>query len=329
MQDIVPRSTSSNASGRALIKKRRFRILIAIVATVIGAGLLARLFYTYWNSYDWMFYAYWNNIDWTEDEPGVVYVLLVLVVIPLLSVLALYGLLSFWVGAGVAAHQESLREVIVAAVCRFFDGLKYTRVPGARFDHKRFFKLGVVPGGSEVPLKDMFIGRHRDTAFRMVDAEVTQVDDKHTHTVFDGRLIEIDIPAEVSGRVLIGDKEKIDKVLKGLFFSKWTRVQFDHPDFEDRYAVYASDADEARRLVSPGFCDNMLTLADAYGTLGAAVVDGVFLLAVPVPGDLFEPGSINRSVYDCEGNIHEFLKQLTIAHRFIDCLHGDRPERPA
>ena len=33
--------------------------------------------------------------------------------------------------------------------------------------------------------------------------------------------------------------------------------------------------------------------------------------------------------YDCEDDIHEFLKQLTIAHRVIDDLHGDRPERPA
>ncbi len=75
----------------------------------------------------------------------------------------------------------------------------------------------------------------------------------------------------------------------------------------------------------------MLALADAYDatSLGAAFVDGVFLLAVPVAGDLFEPGSIKRSVYDCEADIHEFLKQVTIAHRVIDHLHGNRPERPA
>ena len=85
------------------------------------------------------------------------------------------------------------------------------------------------------------------------------------------------------------------------------------------------------RLLSPGFCETMLTLADAYyaKSLGAAFVDGMFLLAVPVEGDLFEPGSIKRSVYDCEQDIHDFLEQVTIAHRVIDHLRGDRPERPA
>ncbi len=61
----------------------------------------------------------------------------------------------------------------------------------------------------------------------------------------------------------------------------------------------------------------------------AAFVDGVFLLAVPVPGDFFEPGSVRRSVYDCEEDIHKFLNQITIAHRVIDRLHGEVPPRPA
>jgi hypothetical protein len=71
----------------------------------------------------------------------------------------------------------------------------------------------------------------------------------------------------------------------------------------------------------------MLALAESYAdkTLGAAFVDGVFLLAVPVKGDLFEPGSVSRSVYDCEDDIHAFLADVTIAHRVIDILHGGGP----
>ena len=70
------------------------------------------------------------------------------------------------------------------------------------------------------------------------------------------------------------------------------------------------------------------------GIVGYAFVDGAFLIAVKIPGDLLKPGSsIDRSVYDCEDDIHAFfklvLKQVTIAHRVIDWLYGDRPERPA
>ena len=316
VQDIVPRLDELERERRVLFEKRRVRIQITIVATVIGAGLSAWLFYTL--------------TPW--PPPGFFRVGLWKV----FPILVAAGVGSFWVGNLRRAHQESLREIIVPAVCRFFDGLEYTRDPGERFDHKRFFELGIVPKGSfalhftdKVRLEDMFIGRHLDTAFRMVDAELKQFE-KYTYgvgrraiTVFDGLLFEIDVPVEFSGRVLIGG-DKGD-------FGEESRVEFDHPDFKDRYAVYASDADEARRLVSPEFCDTMVALADAFDkkSLGAAFVDGVFLLAVPVPGDLFEPGSITRSVYDCEADIHEFLKELTIAHRVIDYLHGDRPERPA
>ena len=58
-------------------------------------------------------------------------------------------------------------------------------------------------------------------------------------------------------------------------------------------------------------------------SLCAGFVDGVFLLAVPVDGNLFEPGSITRSVYECEDDIHMFLEEITIAHRVIDILHGN------
>ena len=139
----------------------------------------------------------------------------------------------------------------------------------------------------------------------------------------------------VSGRILIGrDKGKIGNALKGFFkgtFGKQKRVVFEDADFEDLYEVYADDGDEARALVTPDFCRTMVALADAHKSkaLSAAFVDGVFLLAVPVPGNLFEPGSIKKSVFDCEDDIHEFMKQLTIPHRVIDYLHGDRPERPA
>ncbi len=313
VQDIVPRLDELERERLALFEKRRVRILITIVATVIGAGLSA-----------WLFYAYWNSVDWDFGWKAFPF---------LLPVLVAAGGGWSWVGTLHSAHQESLREVIVPAVCRFFDRLEYTREPGDRFDRERFTKLSVVPSGSSTRFEDLFVGRYRDTDFKMVDAEV-ESSGESSQTLFDGLPFEIDVPAEFSGRVLIGgDKGKIGNALKGFFkdaFGKESRVQFDHPDFEDRYAVYASDADEARRLVSPGFCDTMVALADAYDkkSLGAAFVDGVFLLAVPVPGDLFEPGSIKRSVCDCEDDIHEFLKELTIAHRVIDYLHGERPERP-
>ena len=39
-----------------------------------------------------------------------------------------------------------------------------------------------------------------------------------------------------------------------------------------------------------------------------------------------EPGSVRQSVFDCEDDIHEFLRKATIPHRVIDHLYDDRPD---
>ena len=55
------------------------------------------------------------------------------------------------------------------------------------------------------------------------------------------------------------------------------------------------------------------------GSLGRAI----FLLAIPIKGNLFEPGSIKQSVFDCEDDIRELMREITISHRVIDYLHGE------
>lgn len=154
--------------------------------------------------------------------------------------------------------------------------------------------------------------------------------------MFDGVLFEIEVPARFSCRVLIGrDHGRVGNALAGFFKGKTRKVErivFDDPGFERRYAVYSDDEAEARRLLAPGFLGTMVALADTYDekSLGAAFADGVFLLAIPIKGNLFEPGSLRRSVYDCEDDIHKFLGEITIAHRVIDFLHhGEEPERAA
>ncbi len=226
-------------------------------------------------------------------------------------------------------HQEAFRDILIGPMCKFLGGLKYDREPGDQFDHERFTSLGVIPSGSFDRCEDLFVGRHRDTGFKMIDAKVVQRNKNSSTTVFDGLLFEIDVPVDFEGRTLIGrDIGAVGNALKGFFkdkFGKQERVKFQDPAFEERFAVYASDPDEAYRLVSPTFCKTMLALADAHNdkTLGAGFVDGVFVLAVPVDGDLFEPGSVTRSIYDCEDDIHTFLEEITIAHRVIDILHSE------
>ena len=310
---IAPKFDDLEIERLELYRERRRRLIITIVGTTLVAVLLTIVVATL------------PSGSLKKIADFVVFI----VVLP--TLLAGYGGYH-WIKKIQAGHRESLRGVIVEAVCEFFGDLEYVREPGDRFDHKRFISLGVIGRGSWARCEDLFIGRHRDTDFKMIDAHVQVRSNRSTHTVFDGLLFEIGVPANFSGRVIMGrDGGAVGNALKGFFkdkFGKEKRITFQHAAFEERYAVYASDPDEAYRLVTPGLCDTMVALADAHDekSLGAAFVDGAFLLAVPVSGDLFEPGSIKLSVHDCEDDIHTFLEQLTTAHRVIGYLHGDHRE---
>lgn len=310
-QQIAPKLEDLEEKRLALLEKRRVRILLTILATGIGTGLSA------W----WIFSAKGGGTGVAVELAAIVAILLVC--IPL-------GVGLYYLGELREAHINVLRQVIFPAVCQFFDGLEHTPIPGDRFDRERFTDHGVIPPFSWQVFQDLFVGRYRDTNFKMVQARIEGADS--ATTLFQGILFEIEVPMEFSGRVLIGrDKSQFGSKFKGYQKENESlRIQFDDAAFEGRYAVYASDAEEAKRLVSPVFRKNMLALADAYSekSLGAAFVDSVFLLAVPLSKIVFQLSSIKRSVFDCEDDIHEFLREVTIPHRIIDYLLGERPELP-
>ena len=304
-----------------LSSQRKYRLLVTIAATAVGAIITIVLM----------------SVSWNVDEPNERFVkLITFSLFPLFSAIA--G--AWWVKKLQNIHVASLRGVIADAACRFFDDLAYYRDPGEQFDHTRFSKLGVLPE-RETKVEDLFVGRYRDTDFKLVEARVDHVMGTGGNiTVFQGLLFEIDVPFEFSGCLLIGrDRGHPANAYKTLFMEKFEKesgVTFDHAAFEQRYAVFASDADEARRLITLEFRDFMVAhakarenksalsqVADLF-SFGASFVDSTLRLALPVEGELFEPGSIKRSIYDCEDDIHEFLDHLMLAHRVIDYLLGDR-----
>lgn len=309
-RDIAPRLDDLEAERVDRFAKRKVRLKITYVACAIlaVAGLVIGL-------------NIWHRLHGDDLFAGVFFLAF--------PTFVAGGVGWWWAEKLQHGHQESFREILIGPICTFLGGLVYDREAGDRFDHKRFTSLGVTKSGSFDRCEDLFIGRHRDTGFKMIDTKVVRRGKNSSTTVFDGLLFEIDVPTDFSGRTIIGrDIGAVGNALKGFFkdkFGKQQRIKFQDAAFEARFAVYATDPDEAYGLVSPSFCKTMLALAETYTdkSLGAAFVDDVFLLVVPVDGDLFEPGSVARSVYDCEDDIHAFLEEVTIAHRVIDILHGD------
>jgi hypothetical protein len=232
------------------------------------------------------------------------------------------------------AFGSEVRAVVMPPVCRFFGDMEYRRDAQDAFALHRFAETGVVGRFNRSRLEDLFVGRYRDTGFMMAEAVLRRRSgggrNRSTRTVFRGLLFVIDVPHPFAGRVLLGREHGWlgNKVadwaesLRGL-----QRVPFAHEAFESLYQVYADDPATAQTLLSPPFLDSLVALAEAHRgrALRAAFIDGVFLLSVPMRRDLFEPASIFRPVYTIEADLHRLLLDVTIVHRVIDFLHGDRP----
>ena len=231
----------------------------------------------------------------------------------------------------VVRQRNEVKDLVIEPLCRTLGELQYQRkVRGRPLDPGRFEEIGVVRGHSRVKLEDYFAGRHRDTDFQMVEAKLA-TSGKNSSTVFKGLLFDIAVPRPFSCRILlVGDKgalvNKIGAFIKEKF-SGLEPLELGDQAFDARYEVYSDDPNGARELLTPDFLATMVAIADAADrkALNAAMVEGRFLLALPQSDTLFEIGKLHRPLTHLKEDVEELVTQMTIPHRVIDFLLGDRP----
>lgn len=242
-----------------------------------------------------------------------------------------------WIGRPAARHREAVKDLVIAPVCRFLGGLTYSRKANDGFDLAAFRDHGVVGSFNRSSLEDLFAGTYRDTAFRMVEAKLKRRSRRSkggssSRTVFKGLLFDVAVPKPFACRILLtADKGGLANRVEGFFRGKFggrEPVAFDHPAFEERYEVYSDNPEAARALMTPALLDSLVALAAAAErkALTAAFADGRFLLALPHRRNLFEIGRLHRSLDHLEEDVGRLLREITLAQRIIDYLHGDRPE---
>ena len=56
------------------------------------------------------------------------------------------------------------------------------------------------------------------------------------------------------------------------------------------------------------------------------MVEQRFLLSLPLRRNLFEVGRLHRPLDRLEEDLEEIVREITIPHRVIDYLHGERPK---
>lgn len=250
------------------------------------------------------------------------------------AVLVLGGMAGGWWALGPARrHKEAARALFIPPLVSYLGTIEHFRDPKGRFDLSRVERSGITGAFNRSKLEDLFIGRHRDTDFRMIEARLRKRSGgrcKRQTTVFKGLLCEVGVPVSFEGVVLLlGDKGRlgnwiVDKI-RGTFQGV-APVPLDHPAFEERFQVYSDNPAEAARLLQPGLLDTLLALAGELDreAVNCAFIDGRFLIALPQKENLFEVGHLHRSLAHAEDDLRRLAVEFTIPQRLIDNLHGER-----
>lgn len=112
------------------------------------------------------------------------------------------------------------------------------------------------------------------------------------------------------------------------------KVDTGHTEFERHFEVYSADPQVARDVLSPGFLDNFVTIAEAEGGrhgaegLEAGFHDESFFMALKREEDFLKMGRLTTPADQIEEDLHGVFADIATTRRIIDRLHGDHPASP-
>lgn len=264
--------------------------------------------------------------------------------------LILWALISIWVAlaillvgavfSGMAAwlmvrlYRGVARSVMVPPLAEAIGGMTYSR-QAEGFNARGVIDLGILPQAETVAAEDMLVGTHRGTGFRMVELSCyvrsgAGRQRSRRKRTWRGLVVEVDVPVTFDGPVLLTrERGAIARWIGRQPAMQNAPAQVSFPDsaFSQVFEVYAADPAEAQRLITPALAESLVALSKARpgNALAAAFANGVFLLAVPLPRGFLDQGSLSQPADRLLDRVPAIVHELTLPHRVIDFLMGDRP----
>ncbi|MEZ5667791.1 MAG: DUF3137 domain-containing protein [Alphaproteobacteria bacterium] len=263
--------------------------------------------------------------------------------------LILWGLISIWVALPVLGFAAIVAGLVAWAMARMYRGTTLAQIvpplaeaiggmtyrPMAEgFNAAAVIDLGILPSSQAVAAEHLLEGMHRGTGFRMAELScydrveqismATRRKRSRRRRNWRGLVIEVDVPVRFDGPVILARDRGLAGRIHG---AGLRRVDLPDPAFARIFEVYAADTDEAARLVTPALAQSLAALSQARPgkALAAAFASGVFVLTIPLPRGFLEQGSLFQPAHRLLDKVPQIVRELTLPHRVIDYLMGDRP----
>lgn len=145
-------------------------------------------------------------------------------------------------------------------------------------------------------------------------------------------VVEIGVPVAFIGKVYIKrDYGFLINWARGQWL-RMRRYKIRHDDFEDKFEIYADQAESAKRLITRSFCVNLLAIERMYpkqfGLFPRPVTgmfrDGRFYLIVSGVRDIMTDGIAYSHPDKAQQTARRMIARLALLPRIVDYLHGVR-----
>ncbi|HVY87482.1 MAG TPA: DUF3137 domain-containing protein [Hyphomonadaceae bacterium] len=151
----------------------------------------------------------------------------------------------------------------------------------------------------EASADDEIFGTYRNLPLNIVELKITRRQGKTTHTVFNGLLVNLDLPRDTGAvTAVVADDGAIGNFRDRMLASGRQRVALEDPVFEKVYEVYGTDQIAARALLNPAFMERFLALGDRpeWGRPLLLCTGRKLTIAFPKSSsrNLFEPPSFTK-----------------------------------
>lgn len=231
-------------------------------------------------------FVFWLVAQGTDDPPSAFELLLFLVTGAVAGEVWAFHKLE-------REYQRLYKSRVLPILASRFGALTYKEATADDVHKLRAFRI--LPEFDSVSAEDEISGTHRGLGIRIIEARLQCRSGDDTRTVFDGLLIEIRLPRNLTGTTVV----LADEGMFGNLKARWQSgamepVRLEDPRFEKRFEVYSDDQIEARALLTPAFMERFTALAatSAFSLPGALAEGNRLFVALPKTmgtRDLFEP----------------------------------------
>jgi hypothetical protein len=211
--------------------------------------------------------------------------------------------------------RSDVKQFVMQRLAEFF-GFTYTERPG--FDDIGLFDdLSLLPYRHNAAFEDGLEGEIKCVPFRMVDAHLTERrksgKSSKNVTVFRGLLLSLPHPPAGDDAVAVWRRDLNRQVAD----DEWREAGLGDPSFDETYAVHASSAEAARRLLDRDMRHAYARLAETHGDVRLGIIDDRLLLALQLSTDSFEAGKMNRPLAD-PNRVQDMVELFAVPFDAVD-----------